>query len=110
MNTRPLLAAALALALVALAAPAAQAASKADVVSFYQKYLDLVSASDYVSLSRDAPEAWDAKFDAAARSAGFEDAAAALAAGEEYAADSDVAALRQSVTDTINKQYKPYRE
>lgn len=93
-----------------LAGPAFAAASKANVVAFYQSYLDLVSASDYVTLSRDQPESWDAKFDAAARSAGFEDAAAALAAGEEYAADSDVSALRQAVTDKILQQYKPYRE
>ena len=70
----------------------------------------MVSASDYVEVSRDTPETWDAQFDAAAQAAGFEDSAAALAAGEALATDSDVAALRQSVADTINRQYKPYRE
>lgn len=93
-----------------LAGPAFAAASKANVVAFYQSYLDLVSASDYVTLSRDQPKTWDAKFDAAAQNAGFEDAAAALAAGDAYAADSDVAALRKAVADKILEQYKPYQE
>ncbi|WP_428566471.1 MAG: hypothetical protein ACP59X_06315 [Solidesulfovibrio sp. DCME] len=110
MKTRLPLAALAALAAWLLLAGPAVAATKANVVTFYQSYLELVSASDYVTVSRDQPEAWDAKFDAAAKAAGFEDAAAALAAGEEFASDSDVAALRQSVSDKILQQYKPYRE
>lgn len=86
------------------------AGTKGDIVNFYNAYLSLVSAGNYVTLSRDTPDAWDAKFDAIARDAGFEDAAEALAAGEAYAADSDVAALRQAVADKILQQYKPYKE
>ena len=96
---------------LAVAAPTgAFAAGKPEVVAFYQAYMGMVSASDYVPLSRDQPKTWDAKFDAAAQNAGFEDAAAALAAGDAYAADSDVAALRKAVADKILEQYKPYQE
>ncbi|MFU2207599.1 hypothetical protein [Solidesulfovibrio sp. C21] len=101
------LAAAIVLTLAGLA-PAAT--TKASVVDFYNAYLALVSSSDYVSLSRDTPEAFDAKFDSLARDAGFEDAAAALAAGEDYAADAEVAALRKAVADKILEQYAPYKE
>jgi|GEM_PF-1760511 len=92
------------------AAPAPAGTAKENVVKFYQEYLALVSAGDYVAVSRDQPETWDAGFDAAAREAGFEDAAAALAGAEPLGADSDVAALRQAVADKILLQYKPYRE
>ncbi|EFL50247.1 conserved hypothetical protein [Solidesulfovibrio fructosivorans JJ]] len=101
------LAAALVLTLAGLA-PAAT--TKANIVAFYNAYLALVSASDYVPLSRDTPEAYDAKFDAIARDAGFEDAAAALAASEDYADDAEVAALRKAVADKILEQYRPYKE
>ncbi len=110
MKARPNLLAAATLALTLLLPGAAEAAGKAEVVAFYQAYLSMVSASDYVALSRDQPDAWDAKFDAAAKNAGFEDSAAALAAGDAYAADAEVAALRQSVADKILEQYRPYRE
>lgn len=86
------------------------AATKDNVVKFYQSYLALVSSGDFVTLSRDQPEAYDAKFDAIAKEAGFEDSAAALAAAETYAGDNDVAALKQAVNDKILLQYKPYRE
>ena len=102
---------ALAVAIVlSLPVPCPAAATKASVVSFYNAYLALVSASDFVTLSRDQPEAYDAKFDAIAKEAGFEDAAAALAAAESFAADSDIAALKLAVNDKILLQYKPYRE
>jgi hypothetical protein len=94
---------------LAVALPA-NAASKDAVVKFYQGYLELVSASNFVPLSRDTPEAYDAKFDEVAKAAGFESSADALAAAEAYAADSQVAALKQSVADMILQQYKPYRE
>ena len=97
-------------ALLLLAAQASAAATKDSVVKFYQSYLTLVSASDFVTLSRDQPEAYDAKFDAIAKEAGFEDAAAALTAAESYAEDSDVAALKLAVNDKILLQYKPFRE
>ena len=97
-------------ALLLLAAQASAAATKDSVVKFYQSYLTLVSASDFVTLSRDQPEAYDAKFDAIAKEAGFEDAAAALTAAESYAEDSDVAALMLAVNDKILLQYKPFRE
>ena len=94
---------------LASALPAA-AASKDNVVKFYQGYLELVSAGNFVELSRDTPEAYDAKFDEVAKAAGFESSADALAAAEAYAADSQVAALKQSVADMILQQYRPYRE
>jgi len=97
-------------ALLLIAAQTGAAATKDSVVKFYQNYLALVSASDFVTLSRDQPAAYDDKFDAVAKDAGFEDSAAALAAAETYAGDSDVAALKQSVNDKILLQYKPYRE
>lgn len=91
--------------------PAGQAASeRANVVAFYTSYLEMVRAPDFVRLSRDDKGAWEAKCDAAARKAGFEDAAAARAAGENMADDPEVAALRQSVDDTIARQYRPYRD
>ena len=99
----------LAVLVLACALPA-DAASKDDVVKFYQGYLELVSASNFVSLSRDTPEAYDTKFDDVAKAAGFDSSADALAAAEPYAADSQVAALKQSVADMILQQYKPYRE
>ncbi|QAZ66636.1 hypothetical protein [Solidesulfovibrio carbinolicus] len=103
--------AAVILTVLALAAALpAHAASKDDVVKFYQGYLELVSASNFVTLSRDTPEAYDAKFDEVAKSAGFENSADALAVAEAYAADSQVAALKQSVADMILQQYRPYRE
>lgn len=108
MKTR-LAAIALAALLLCSATPGA-AATKDNLVKFYQEYLTLVSASDYVTLSRDNPEAFDAKFDAIAKSAGFEDAADALAAAESHGNDNDIAALKQSVNDKILQQYKPYRE
>lgn len=92
------------------AALPAHAASKDDVVKFYQGYLELVSASNFVTLSRDTPEAYDAKFDEVGKAAGFENSADALAAADAYAADSQVAALKQSVADMILQQYRPYRE
>jgi len=88
----------------------ALATDKTNVLQFYQRYLVLVSASDYVTLSRDQPETWEQTFDGIAKQAGFEDAAAALAAGDGLAADSDIAALRQAVADKIVQQYQPYRE
>jgi len=88
----------------------ALATDKSSLVQFYQNYLSLVSASDYVTTSRDSPEVWGEKFDGIARDAGFEDAAAALAAGEGLSADSDIAALRQAVANEIIQQYQPYRE
>lgn len=108
MNTR-LSAIALA-ALLLITAQAGAATTKDNVVKFYQDYLTLVSASDYVTLSRDDPEAFDAKFNAIAKDAGFEDSAAALAAAESLGGDSDITALKQSVTDKILQQYKPFRE
>jgi hypothetical protein len=88
----------------------ALAADKTNVVKFYQSYLTLVSASDYVSTSRDDPDGWQQKFDGIAQNVGFEDAADAMAAGEAMGADSDVATLRQAVADKIVQQYQPYRE
>ena len=102
-------AALIALLSLACALPAG-AASKDSVVQFYQGYLELVSSSNFVSLSRDTPEAYDAKFDEVAKAAGFESSADALAAAESYAADSQVAALKQSVADMILQQYRPFRE
>jgi|APHig6443717817_1056837.scaffolds.fasta_scaffold651935_1 hypothetical protein len=108
MNTRlPALALA---ALLLFASLAGAAPTKDTVVKFYQGYLALVSASDYVTLSRDEPQAFDAKFNAIAKDAGFEDSAAALTAAESMAEDKDVAALKQSVADTILQQYKPFQE
>ena len=99
------------LTVLALAAALpADAASKDDVVKFYQGYLELVSASNFVPLSRDTPEAFDAAFDEVAKAAGFENSADALAAAESYASDSQVASLKQSVADMILQQYRPYRE
>jgi hypothetical protein len=98
------------LVLLLLAGTAQAATTKDNLVKFYQSYLTLVSASDYVATSRDQPDVWDAKFDAAARDAGFESAADALAASETMANDSDIAGLRQAVTDKILLQYRPYRE
>ncbi len=97
------------LAALALAAPG-QAATRDSLVRFYKDYLTLVSASDYVTVSRDEPETWDSRFDAIARNAGFEDSAAAIAAGEAMGADSEIAGLRQAVAEKILQQYKPYRE
>ena len=97
-------------ALLLFGSQAGAATVKDNVVKFYQDYLTLVSASDYVTLSRDDPDAFDAKFNAIAKTAGFEDSAAALTAAESLAEDSDVAALKQSVTDKIMQQYKPFRE
>lgn len=87
----------------------ALAADQGNVLQFYQSYLVLVSANDFVTLSRDEPEVWEAKFDGIAKDAGFEDAAAALAAGEDMS-DGAVAALRQAVAQKIVQQYEPYRE
>ncbi|EHJ49303.1 hypothetical protein DFW101_3304 [Solidesulfovibrio carbinoliphilus subsp. oakridgensis] len=98
------------LVLLLWAGTAGAATTKDNLVKFYQSYLALVSAGDYVATSRDQPDVWDAKFDAAARDAGFENAADALAASETMASDSDIAALRQTVTDKILLQYRPYRE
>lgn len=99
-----------ALAILALAGPAAAQSEKDRLVQFYTAYLGLVSSSDYVATSRDT-ETWDSKFDAIAKEAGFEDAAAAAAAGEKMSAsDTDVASLRQSVAEKIVQQYKPYLE
>ena len=97
-------------ALLLLAVQVSAAATKDSVIKFYQSYLTLVSASDFVTLSRDQPEAYDTKFDAIAKDAGFEDAAAALTAADSFAGDSDVAALKLTVNDKILLQYKPYRE
>ncbi|MFP5257781.1 MAG: hypothetical protein ACLGQH_02040 [Acidobacteriota bacterium] len=108
MNIR-LAAIALAALLLCCAQPGA-AATKDSVVKFYQSYLALVSSGDFVTLSRDQPEAYDAKFDAIAKDAGFEDSAAALAAAETYGGDNDVASLKQAVNEKILLQYKPYRE
>lgn len=94
---------------LAAALPAA-AASKDDMVKFYQGYLELVSANNFVALSRDTPEAYDAKFDEVAKAAGFENSADALAAAEAYASDSQVASLKLAVADMILQQYRPYRE
>ena len=103
--------AAVILTVLALAAALpAHAASKDDVVKFYQGYLELVSASNFVTLSRDTPEAYDAKFDEVGKAAGFENSADALAAAEAYASDSQVASLKQAVADMILQQYRPYRE
>ena len=88
----------------------AQATDKTNVVAFYQAYLELVSASDFVTSSRDDPDGFGERFDAVAKQAGFEDAAAALAAGDALKTDSDVASLRQAVADKIVQQYQPYRE
>ena len=96
--------------LVALSALPAAGAGKDSVVNFYKGYFALVSAAGFVELSRDTPEAFDAKFDAVARDAGFENSADALSVAEAFAADSEVAALKQSVADMILQQYKPYRE
>lgn len=90
--------------------PGFAASTKDNLVTFYQEYLALVSASDYVTLSRDEPEAFDAKFDAIAKKAGFEDSAAALTAAESMSSDSDITTLRQAVADKILQQYKPFRE
>ncbi|MHC1789948.1 hypothetical protein [Solidesulfovibrio sp.] len=97
-------------ALLVLAAQPGAAGTKENLVAFYEGYLALVSASDYVTLSRDDPEEFDAKFDAIAQKAGFEDSAAALTAAESLASDSEITALRQSVADKILQQYKPFRE
>ena len=96
---------------LSLAGPALAQSQKDRLVQFYNAYLALVSSSDYVSTSRDEPEVWEAKFDAIAKQAGFDDAAAAMAAGADLSAtDSDVASLRQAVTTEINQQYKPFQE
>jgi len=108
MHTRTLLLTAAALLLTL--AVTAQATDKTSVVAFYQSYLTLVSANDFVTTSRDDPTGWEERFDAIAQQAGFEDSAAALAAGEAMGADSDVANLRQAVADKIVQQYQPYRE
>jgi len=100
-----------ALAVTLSLAAVASATTKDNLVKFYQDYLALVSASDYVTVSRDQPETWESRFDTIAKNVGFEDAAAATSAGETAAgSDSDIAALRQSVADKILQQYKPYRE
>jgi hypothetical protein len=101
----------LAALLLGLAAPATAQTNNAALVQFYQDYLALVSSSDYVTTSRDAPEVWDEHFDSIARNAGFTDAADAMAAGEAMAAtDSDIASLRQAVAGKILQEYKPYQE
>lgn len=96
--------------LLGMPCPGLAGTAKENVVKFYQDYLTLVSASDYVPTSRDRPEEWEGRFNAIAKSAGFEDAAAALAASDAMGADSEIAALRQAVADKILLQYKPYRE
>jgi hypothetical protein len=88
----------------------AQTVDKAKLVQFYQNYLALVSSGDYVTTSRDDPEGWDTKFDNIAKDAGFEDAAAAVAAGDTMSSDPDIATLRKAVSDKILQQYKPYQE
>lgn len=94
-----------------LTAPALAQTNKAALVQFYEDYLSLVSSSDYVTTSRDAPEVWDERFDGIAKKAGFADAAEAMAAGEALAAtDSDIANLRQAVAGKILQEYKPYQE
>lgn len=97
-------------ALLGLVGLAQAGTTKENLVKFYQDYLTLVSASDYVSVSRDHPDTWDAKFNAIAKDAGFEDSADALTASESMSGDSDIAAMRKAVTDKILLQYKPYRE
>ena len=108
MKKHTLLLAACAVLLVAGLVQAQTA--KDNLIQFYQNYLSLVSAGNYVTLSRDEPDAWQTAFDGIAKNAGFEDAAAALAAGEAMSADSDIASLRQAVADRIVQQYQPYRE
>lgn len=109
MNTRALL---LAVCLtLSLALPVPAQTNKAALVQFYQAYMTLVSASDYVTVSRDQPETWDQRFDAIAQSAGFANAADAVAAGEELAAsDTEIADLRLAVANKILQQYAPYKE
>lgn len=98
------------LTVLGLAGSAAAQTDKDRLVQFYTAYLGLVSSSDYVATSRDT-ETWEAKFDAVAKAAGYEDAAAAAAAGEEMSAsDSEIASLRQAVAEKILQQYKPYKE
>lgn len=99
-----------ALLILGLAAPAFAQTEKDRLVRFYNAYLGLVSSSDYVATSRDTA-VWEHKFDAIAKEAGFEDAAAASAAGETASAsDADIASLRQAVAAKIVQQYKPYQE
>jgi hypothetical protein len=99
------------LASLSLAGSALAQTDTEKLVQFYNAYLALVSSSDYVSTSRDQPDVWDAKFDAIAKDAGFEDAAAAAAAGAEMSAsDTTIASLRQDVAAKILQQYKPYLE
>jgi hypothetical protein len=98
------------LAVLSLAGTASALTDKEKLVQFYESYLALVSSADYVATSRDT-ETWEAKFDTIAKEAGFEDAAAAAAAGEAMSAsDSDIASLRQAVAEKIVQQYKPYME
>lgn len=98
------------LAVLGLTGPASALTTKEQLVQFYQNYLALVSADDYVSSSRNT-DVWEAKCNAIARQAGFEDAAAAKAAGDTLSAsDSDINALRQAVAAKIDQQYQPYME
>ena len=92
-------------ALLLLAAQASAAATKDSVVKFYQSYLSLVSASDFVTLSRDQPEAYDTKFDAIAKEAGIDEVIAGVLPDGKAQAIKDLQAQGQKVAmigDGIN--------